>query len=49
MIRRWWRWWAFKRERRSLEVYLFNVGPHSQWARVHDENTVFGVWKGWPL
>ena len=49
MIRQWWRRWTWKRERRRLEVYLFNVGPHSKWAYVHDENTLFGVWKGWPL
>lgn len=45
----WWRRWLWKRERRDLEVYLFNCGPAPKWAEVRDENSRRGVWKGWPL
>lgn len=48
-IRSWSRAWRTKRERRSLEVYLYNHGPRPKWEAVRDENTRRGVWKGWPL
>jgi hypothetical protein len=46
---RWWRLWRWKRERRSLEVYLYNHGTTGKWISVREENTRLGVWKGWPL
>jgi hypothetical protein len=48
-MKAWMRRWSWRRERRNLEVYLFNYGPFPRWKSVRDENTRLGVWKGWPL
>lgn len=48
-MRRWWRAWMERREARSLEVFLFNYGPHDKWRQVRDANRAAGVWRRWPL
>jgi hypothetical protein len=40
-----WHRWRFKRQRRRLEVDLFNTGSYRAWQRVRDENSRLGVWR----
>lgn len=46
-VRRAWHRWRFKRQRRSLEVDLFNMGGYNAWQRVREENARLGVWRRW--